>query len=28
VQHAAAFPVHYESAGKVLMGLRPSEPGW
>jgi alkylation response protein AidB-like acyl-CoA dehydrogenase len=27
-QHAAAFPVHYESAGKVLMGLRPSEPGW
>jgi alkylation response protein AidB-like acyl-CoA dehydrogenase len=28
VQHYAAFPVHYESAGKVLMGLTPSEPGW
>jgi indole-3-acetate monooxygenase len=28
VQHGAAFPVHYESAGKVLLGLRPSEPGW
>jgi alkylation response protein AidB-like acyl-CoA dehydrogenase len=28
VQHNAAFPVHYESAGKVLLGLRPSEPGW
>lgn len=28
VQHNAAFPVHYESAGKVLMGLKPSEPGW
>lgn len=27
-QHAAAFPIHFESAGKVLMGLRPSEPGW
>lgn len=27
-QHAAAFPVHFESAGKVLMGLQPSEPGW
>ena len=27
-QHYAAFPIHYESAGKVLMGLRPSEPGW
>jgi alkylation response protein AidB-like acyl-CoA dehydrogenase len=27
-QHGAAFPIHYESAGKVLMGLRPSEPGW
>lgn len=28
IQHNAAFPVHYESAGKVLFGLRPSEPGW
>jgi indole-3-acetate monooxygenase len=28
VQHNAAFPVQYESAGKVLMGLRPAEPGW
>ena len=28
VQHYAAFPIHYESAGKVLMGLIPSEPGW
>jgi indole-3-acetate monooxygenase len=28
VQHYAAFSVHYESAGKVLMGLRPTEPGW
>jgi len=28
IQHNAGFPVHYESAGKVLMGLRPSEPGW
>ena len=28
VQHNAAFAVHYESAGKVLLGLRPSEPGW
>jgi len=27
VQHNVAFPIHYESAGKVLMGLRPSEPG-
>jgi alkylation response protein AidB-like acyl-CoA dehydrogenase len=27
-QHNAAFPVHYESAGKVLLGLRPSDPGW
>jgi indole-3-acetate monooxygenase len=27
-QHGAAFPVHYESAGKVLLGLRPTEPGW
>jgi indole-3-acetate monooxygenase len=28
VQHYAAFPIHYESAGKVMMGLTPSEPGW
>ena len=28
VQHVVAATVHYESAGKVLMGLRPSEPGW
>jgi indole-3-acetate monooxygenase len=28
VQHNAAFPAQYESAGKVLMGLRPSDPGW
>jgi indole-3-acetate monooxygenase len=21
------FPVHYESAGKVLLGSRPNEPG-
>lgn len=28
VQHAAGLPVHYESAGKVLLGLRPSDPGW
>jgi alkylation response protein AidB-like acyl-CoA dehydrogenase len=28
IQHNAGFPVHYESAGKVLMGLHPSEPGW
>ncbi len=27
-QHNAAFPTHYESAGKVLLGLRPTEPGW
>jgi indole-3-acetate monooxygenase len=27
-QHAAAFPIHYESGGKVLLGLRPTEPGW
>jgi alkylation response protein AidB-like acyl-CoA dehydrogenase len=27
-QHYAAFPIHYESVGKVMMGLRPSEPGW
>jgi indole-3-acetate monooxygenase len=28
VQHNAAFPAQYESAGKVLMGLRPTDIGW
>ena len=28
VQHNAAFPAHYESAGKVFLGLRPSDMGW
>jgi alkylation response protein AidB-like acyl-CoA dehydrogenase len=28
VQHGAALPGYFESAGKVLMGLRPSDPGW
>jgi alkylation response protein AidB-like acyl-CoA dehydrogenase len=28
VQHNSAFPTHLESAGKVLLGLRPSDPGW
>ncbi|HBK07164.1 MAG TPA: hydroxylase [Acetobacteraceae bacterium] len=28
VQHLAALPVHYESAGKALMGLRPTDIGW
>jgi alkylation response protein AidB-like acyl-CoA dehydrogenase len=28
VQHNAAFPAHIESAGKVLLGLRPSDMGW
>ena len=27
-QHNAAFPIQFESAGKVLLGLRPTEPGW
>jgi alkylation response protein AidB-like acyl-CoA dehydrogenase len=27
VQHNAAFAAHYESAGKVLLGLRPTDPG-
>jgi alkylation response protein AidB-like acyl-CoA dehydrogenase len=27
-QHNAAFQAHYGSAGKVLPGLRPSDPGW
>lgn len=26
--HGAALPSYFESAGKVLMGLRPTEPGW
>jgi hypothetical protein len=28
VQHNAAFPAQYESAGKVLMGLHPTDIGW
>jgi indole-3-acetate monooxygenase len=28
VQHAAALPGYFESAGKVLLGLRPGDPGW
>jgi indole-3-acetate monooxygenase len=28
VQHGAALPGYFESAGKVLLGLRPGEPGW
>ncbi len=28
VQHGAALPGYFESAGKVLMGLRPTDPGW
>jgi alkylation response protein AidB-like acyl-CoA dehydrogenase len=28
VQHAAGLPGQYESAGKVMLGLRPSDPGW
>ena len=28
VQHGAALPVYFESAGKVLLGLRPTDPGW
>ncbi len=28
VQHLAALPVHYESAGKVLMGLKATDLGW
>ncbi len=27
-QHNAAFRSYYESAGKVSLGLRPSDPGW
>ena len=28
VQHLSALPGHYESAGKVMVGLRPGEIGW
>jgi alkylation response protein AidB-like acyl-CoA dehydrogenase len=28
IQHAAALPAHMEAAGKVLLGLRPSDAGW
>lgn len=28
VQHAAALPIHYESAGKVLLGYAPKDVGW
>lgn len=28
VQHGAALPSYFESAGKVLVGLRPTDPGW
>ncbi|HUN41989.1 MAG TPA: acyl-CoA dehydrogenase family protein [Acetobacteraceae bacterium] len=28
VQHAAGLPGQYESAGKALLGLRPTDPGW
>jgi indole-3-acetate monooxygenase len=28
VQHGAALPGYFESAGKVLLGLRPGDPGW
>jgi indole-3-acetate monooxygenase len=28
VQHGAALPAHMESAGKALLGLRPTDPGW
>jgi indole-3-acetate monooxygenase len=28
VQHGAALPSYFESAGKVLLGLRPAEIGW
>jgi alkylation response protein AidB-like acyl-CoA dehydrogenase len=27
-QHAAALPLYFESAGKVLLGLHPGDPGW
>ncbi len=28
VQHAAGLPAHFESAGKVFLGLRPHDIGW
>jgi indole-3-acetate monooxygenase len=28
VQHAAGLPSYFESAGKVLLGLQPGDPGW
>ena len=28
IQHGSALLTHYESAGKVLLGLRPKDPGW
>jgi alkylation response protein AidB-like acyl-CoA dehydrogenase len=28
VQHAAGLPAHVESAGKALLGLRPTDLGW
>ena len=28
VQHNSAFPAQYESAGKVLLGMRPADMGW
>jgi alkylation response protein AidB-like acyl-CoA dehydrogenase len=28
VQHAAGRPAHFESAGKVFLGLRPHDIGW
>jgi len=28
VQHAAGLPPHMEAAGKALLGLRPTDPGW
>ena len=28
VQHASGLPGYFESAGKVILGLQPSDPGW
>ena len=28
VQHAASLLAHFESAGKVFLGLRPHDVGW
>jgi alkylation response protein AidB-like acyl-CoA dehydrogenase len=28
VQHGAALPAHFETAGKILLGYRPEEVGW